>query len=222
MKDKIFTGDKKEGRSLLDNFREKLINWLVSKTPSWCRTQHLTLLTIPWSIFVIIFSYLSKFNINWFWLVSLIIILQWLTDNLDGAVGRARNEGLVKWGYYMDHFLDYVFLCSISIGYSILLYDNLKFIYFFVFAIFIGFMINSFLSFAITNKFRVTYFGISPTEVYLVLIIINALLIIFGKTYFAFSLPYLLIFSFLALCFIVFQTQAQIWKMDMENKKKIN
>jgi hypothetical protein len=36
---------------------------------------------------------------------------QWFTDCLDGALGRYRDTGIPKWGYYMDHFLDFVFMC---------------------------------------------------------------------------------------------------------------
>ena len=64
------------------------------------------------------------------------ITLQWLTDSLDGAIGRYRNVGLIRWGYYMDHFLDYIFLCSILIGYSLILPDNFKYLLFFLLAIF--------------------------------------------------------------------------------------
>jgi len=35
-----------------------------------------------------------------------------LTDSLDGAVGRFRNEGYVLWGYYADHSLDTLYECA--------------------------------------------------------------------------------------------------------------
>ena len=126
------------------------------------------------------------------------IMFQYVTDLFDGAVGRYRNTGLVKWGYYMDHFLDYVFLGSILIGYGFIMptnYENL----FFIIIIFVGFMINSFLSFAVTNEFRISYSKIGPTEIRIVFILINLLFIIFGKTYLANFLPYVLELSFLGL-----------------------
>jgi hypothetical protein len=47
--------------------------------------------------------------------------MQYVTDHYDGKIGKYRNTGLVRWGYYMDHLLDYVFLCSIIIGYAFIL-----------------------------------------------------------------------------------------------------
>ena len=150
-------------------------------------------------------------------MVSVMILFQYITDLFDGALGRYRQTGLVKWGYYMDHLLDYVFLCSILIGYSMILPDKDKLL-FFILAILGAYMVNAFLSFSTTNEFKISFFGIGPTEVRLVFIIINTLLIIFGKTYMAAFLPYVLIYTLVALCFIVYRTQKQIWKIDMKKR----
>lgn len=146
------------------------------------------------------------------------IFLQWLTDSLDGSVGRYRNSGLIKWGYYMDHFLDYVFLCSILIGYSLLLPDNLKYLQFFILALFGGFMVNSFLSFAATNEFKITFLKIGPTEIRLVFIFINIMLIIFGNTYLGFALPYVLVLALIGLIMVVHKTGKELYNIDMKNK----
>jgi phosphatidylglycerophosphate synthase len=31
-----------------------------------------------------------------------VIVFQYITDLLDGEIGRKRNTGLIKWGFYMD------------------------------------------------------------------------------------------------------------------------
>ena len=94
----------------------------VNRVPFWLETHHLTLLTIPWTGLVIASAWQVRESgdIRWFWGVSLAIVLQYLTDLFDGAVGRTRNTGLVKWGFYMDHFLDYVFQCGLIIGYALI------------------------------------------------------------------------------------------------------
>ncbi len=214
-----FNGDRKIGASLFHRPEKRFIAWAVPRIPVWLRSHHLTLASIPISIFIISFSYLAHLHIGWLWAVSILIVLQWLTDSLDGAVGRARNEGLVRWGYYMDHFLDYIFLASILIGYMLLLPDHYKYMYFFILAILSAFMVNSYLSFSATNEFRISYWGIGPTEVRLAFILINTFLIILGKTYIAGSLPWILGASFLGLCAVIYCTQKRIWKIDMNNKK---
>ncbi len=214
-----FAGDKKKGTSLFSEFETRFRDGYVSKIPNFIETYHLTLLTILWSLLIILFSFFAKDNINWLWGVSICIFLQYLTDLFDGAVGRFRNTGLIKWGYYMDHFLDYVFLCSILIGYSFILPLEFMYVLFFILAIFGSFMVNSYLSFAATNEFKIAYLKIGPTEVRLIFIIINTLLILFGKTYMAKALPYVLGFSIIGLIVVVYNTQKYIWDLDMKNKK---
>jgi len=214
-----FAGDKKEGDGVFSVPERWLVNRLVSKVPKCIETYHLTYMTIIWSALIVLFSYFARNNLNWLWLVSLMIFFQYITDLFDGAVGRYRNTGLIKWGYYMDHFLDYIFLCLILLGYAFILPPTFDYTLLTILAIFGAFMVNSYLSFAATNKFKIHYLKIGPTEVRLIFIIINTLLIIFGKTYMAVALPYVLGFSFLGLILVVYRTQKKIWAIDMQNKK---
>lgn len=195
-------------------------NFLVPMVPNFIETNHLTLTTIFWCFVIIISSFLARYNIQWLWLTSFMIFMQYVTDLLDGEIGRRRNTGLIKWGFYMDHFLDYIFLLSILIGYSMLLPDYYKFLLFYVFALFGAFMVNSFLAFSATNEFQIAYMGIGPTEIRIVFIVINTVLTIFGSKYIAFSLPYVLFFSTVGLCYTVYKTQKHIWKIDMDLKNK--
>jgi len=213
-----FAGDKKVGQSLLGPLEKRFISWAAPRVPKGIETYHLTLLTIPISLAIVGLSYLAKSNIQWLWGVSSLIALQWLTDSLDGSVGRLRNTGLVKWGYYMDHFLDYVFLCAILIGYSLMLPDHYKYLQFFVLAIFGSFMVSTYLAFAATNRFRIEHLGIGPTEIRILFIVINSLIVLFGKTYLAWSLPYVLPLSLICLSYVVYRTQKEIWAMDMQDK----
>ncbi len=218
-KNQKFGGNEKVGHTSIFSKPEKMfINWATPHVPNFIRAHHLTYSTILWSVCIVIFGYLAKDNINWLWLTSLMIFMQWLTDGLDGSVGRYRKEGFIKWGYYMDHFLDYIFLCSILIGYSFFMNDHFNSL-FFILAIFGAFMVNSYLSFAATNKFKITYLGFGPTEIRFVFICINTLFIILGSTHLRQFLPYILIFSLLGLIVIVYRTQKEIWAEDMEIKK---
>lgn len=214
-----FGGDKKVGKNLFFNFEQWLVKRYVDRIPSWLETHHLTLMTLLWSGLVILFSYLAKDNVQWMWLVSAAIIFQYITDLFDGAVGRHRNTGLIRWGYYMDHFLDYIFLCSILIGYSFLAPDYFQEMFFFILAICVAFMINSYLAFAATNKFQISYLGVGPTEMRLVFLVINFLQIIFGRIFMAQFLPHVLIAITLGLVIVIYRTQKEIWEMDVANKK---
>src|SRR5262245_50794476 len=102
-----FAGARKSNESLLAPFERRLAPWVVPRIPRWIGTHHLTLLTILWCAGILWFSARAANDLRWLWLVSLMIVLQWVTDHFDGKVGKFRNTGLVQWGFYMDHLLDY-------------------------------------------------------------------------------------------------------------------
>lgn len=215
-----FDDKTKVGVSLLANPEKRFIQWAVPRLPSWLRSTHLTLASLPASLGIVLFSYFARFETNWLWVVNVFILMQWLTDSLDGALGRYRKEGLMKWGYYMDHLLDYFFLCAVLIGYSLLTTYRYPVLEFFVLALCGGYMVNTFLAFGTTQEFRLVHLGIGPTEIRLLFIILNTLIIVFGKTYIAPALPYVLGFCFLGLCVVVYRTQRDLWQRDMQEKRQ--
>ncbi len=216
-----FAGDKKVGLSLLGKWEQKIVIKYTPKIPRGIETHHLTLSTLVWCAIIVICGYLAQYNFAWLWGTSVAILLQYITDLFDGAVGRLRNTGLIRWGYYMDHFLDYIFLCSILIGYSFTLHDKFNTL-FFTLVVFGGYMVNSYLAFAATNRFKIEFFRIGPTEMRLAFIITNILLIVFKKTYLAWTLPTIFWLSVAGLVAVVYTTQKQIWKQDMETKNPPN
>jgi len=186
MNNKDFGGDKKlPMKTLLARYERKLIDSNIAKFPRWIQGYHLTLLTIPWFIGLIGFGYLAgaRGNLGWLWLSSLMLFLQWFTDCFDGALGRYRGTGIPKWGFYMDHFLDFVFMSSVLIGYSFLLEGFNKQIVYFLIPVFGCFMASSFLAFGATGEFKITYLRTGPTEIRICFVILNCLLIWFGTAW---------------------------------------
>lgn len=219
MTDSAFAGDKKAPmRSPLASIEKKFILSNVERFPSWIETNHLTLLTVPWSVGLIVFGYLAQFNIHWLWGSSVMLFLQWFTDSFDGAIGRHRNTGLVKWGYYMDHFLDFVFMWCVPVGYVFIVSQSGVYQLFAVAFIYSALNVNAFLGFACSNEFKITYLGIGPTEVRLFFILLNAVLVFAGPWVLEIALPYLLMVMSLCLVIIVYRTQKTIWALDMEKK----
>lgn len=208
-------------RTLLAPYEKRFIQYLTPHFPAWVETWHLTLLTIPWCVGLIAFGYLAgkSGNLHWLWLSSLMIFLQWFTDAFDGAIGRHKNTGLVKWGFYMDHFLDYVFLIAVLVGYAFLAQQqvNRELIYLLI-PVCAGFMIASFLGFGATGQFKITYLATGPTEMRLWFIALNAALVFFGTHWIERLLPWILAVAVLMLAFICFRTQRYLWTLDMQIK----
>lgn len=218
--DQTFTGDKKLPlKSLLAKHERKFIDSNIAKFPTWIQGYHLTLMTIPLTVGLIVSGYLASSNLNWLWLSSLMLFLQWFTDSFDGALGRYRDTGIPKWGFYMDHFLDFVFMSSVLLGYSFLFEGLNKVLVFFMVPAFGCLMVSSFLAFGATGQFKITYLRTGPTEVRGGFILLNCLIIIFGIGFMEKVLIYIFIVFIAALCVVIYRTQKYIWKIDMQNKR---
>jgi archaetidylinositol phosphate synthase len=209
-------------KTLLAPYEKQFIGWLTPHFPTWIETWHLTLLTVPWCAGLIGFGYLAgrTGNLNWLWLSSLMIFLQWFTDAFGGAIGRYKDTGLIKRGVYMGHLLDYVFMCSILIGYALLAEGVNRQVILFLVPIFGGFLVASFLGFGATGEFKITYLATGPTEIRIWFIVLNTALIIFGTKWILPLLPWILVISVLCLCITSFRTQKFLWKLDMEIKQQ--
>jgi phosphatidylglycerophosphate synthase len=215
-----FAGDQKKGEWILLKAERRMVNWFVPHVPAFIETYHLTLLTLLWSIGAIVSGFLARQNIHWLWLVSLFVLLQYLTDVLDGAVGRYRKTGLVKWGYYMDHLLDYLFLASIIAGYA-LAFPSIPWYWFLALLILSGALAtNVYLSFAATNEFRISMLKIGPTEARIAFLLVNAAIIVFGTALVAVLLPVVVGILTVGLAWVVLRTQKHIWTIDMEQKRR--
>jgi len=127
MQNEEFAGASKVNASFLKPLERRLEPLVLPRIPHWIESPHLTMLTLVWSLLILVFSYLAKDDIRWLWLVSLMIVFQYVTDHYDGKLGKYRNTGLARWGYYMDHLLDYFFLCSLIIGYAFILPEHSRF-----------------------------------------------------------------------------------------------
>ena len=185
-----FAGASKVNTSFLTPFERRLAKRVVPRIPSWLETYHLTMLTLVWSSLILLFSYFAARDLRWLWGVSAMIALQYITDHYDGKVGKYRGTGLVRWGYYMDHLLDYYFLCSVIIGYAFILPEKSRYQILILLAICSGYEITTFLAFAAMDKFKISYLKFGPTEFRLALIIINALLVQYGTRQMVGALKY--------------------------------
>jgi archaetidylinositol phosphate synthase len=209
-----FGGDKKHGQSILGPIERKLIDRTVGYFPRWCRSWQLTLCTIAWSIGIVTFGRLSVDNTTWLWGMSTMVFMQWFTDSFDGTLGKTRGEGLVKWGFFMDHFLDTLFAGSTVIGYAFLAKPGQEFLFQLLLLVTVATMALSFLAFAATNQFQIAWFGIGPTEVRIGYIALNIFILYFGTGVFSWGLPLVLFGNAVVLLLLAYRTHKTLWAID--------
>lgn len=215
----LFDGNKKINTSILSAWEHKLVGAMAPRAPRFLNGVNLTLASLAWSAGIIWFSYWAAADIRWLWAASGIMVLHWLTDSLDGAVGRYRNSGFARWGFYTDHLLDFVFAASVFIGYALVV-DASALLALFIFFIACTIIpVSTFLSFSAYNAFKIGSLGFGPTEYRLAIILLNAGIIYLGVPWFEKALPYLAALLFAYSFVLVYRTQKDMYLMDMRNKK---
>ncbi len=213
-----FAGDKKTGQSFLGPAERRFIDWGIPKIPKPILSHHLTSLTLLWSALTVLFGWFAADNLAWLHGVSVMVFLQWLTDSFDGSLGKYRKQGLVKWGFYMDHLLDLIFAGSMVIAYSFLVQAKwLEFLFLVLLLVTCATMAVSFLSFAATNQFQIAYYGIGPTEIRIAYIALNTLVFVIGTEVFSWGVPVIVALNLAALIVLAAQTSKNLWAIDYEN-----
>jgi len=216
----IHSDNQKGGEWFLREAEDKFRGKIIPHIPKCIETYHLTYMTITWSLFILLFGFMARENINWMWAVSLMIFFQYITDLFDGAIGRYKNTGLIKWGYYMDHFLDYLFLASIITTYYLLFPVNFGLLFMGILVFAIAPLISVYLASSVSDKMNISFMNLGPTEGRLLLILLNTLIIIFGVSLAQKALPYIFIAEIIMIILMVYKTQKQLWKTDMDIKNQ--
>ena len=201
---------------MLHRWERPFIDRNVTRFPSWIMGHHLTMVTLFWSIAVIGFGWLAQDNPLWLFAISFVVFGQWFTDSFDGSLGKYRKQGLIKWGFFMDHFLDLIFAGSIVIAYSLIAPDGMELQFNLLLLATTVMMGLSFLSFAATNKFQIAFLGVGPTEVRIAYIAINTILFFTGTGIFNWAVPLALVGNVIAIAYVAWRTQLHLWQVDAE------
>jgi archaetidylinositol phosphate synthase len=216
-----FAGASKSNNSVLTPFERRLAPKVLPLIPSWLETYHLTMLTLVWTALILLFSYWAAKDLRWLWGVSAMVFMQYVTDHYDGKVGKYRGTGLVRWGYYMDHLLDYFWLCSIIVGYAFILPERSRYQILILLVIVSGYEVSTFLALTATDRFKISYLRLGPTEFRIAIIIINALLVQYGTRKMIGGLKYVNIGGAIALALMIYKTHKVIWALDMKQKRAL-
>lgn len=208
----------KTNTSLLWKYEQKWIAWAVPKVPQFINGRNLTWATAYWSILVVLAGWLTKYSIHWIWGISALIVAQYITDSLDGALGRYRNSGLINWGHYVDHFLDFIFLCAIIISYVFIIPEYILFLL--ILLVLLGaHYVSTYLAFSYSKEFRMGVSGVSMNFLKIGLIVINACIVFWGTGFMKYLLMTMTVLAFVALYIVVYSTQREAEEFDEQNRK---
>ena len=157
--------------SLLNAAEKRILIWLAQRQPSWVTSDMLTFLGVGGAVICALGFLLSCWNIQWLWLSSLGLVINWYGDSLDGTLARVRNAQRPVYGFFIDHTMDVITTAFIFLGVGLSPMLRMD-IAFFAFSGYLALSVYTYICIILKNEFRLTYGKFGPTEFRLLLIVL--------------------------------------------------
>ena len=162
--------------SVLNGIEKKVLIYLAKRQPRWMTSDMLTFIGVIGSVLGALGYILSNLNIAWLWLSTAGYIVNWYGDSLDGTLARVRHTQRPIYGFYIDHCVDGITTAIICIGAGLSQLMNLG-IAMTVLVLYLLLSISVYINSHLKGEFKLTYAGMGPTELRLIMIIVNTLYI---------------------------------------------
>ncbi|MGH7530532.1 MAG: CDP-alcohol phosphatidyltransferase family protein [Gemmatimonadales bacterium] len=164
---------------LLAGPERRVLRALARRVPRHIRSNHLTALGTLAAAGAGTAYALTTHDPAWLWAASALLAVNWLGDSLDGTLARVRGTERPKYGYYLDHVVDAASTAFIGLGIGLSPYVSLGIALGLV-VVYLALSINVYLESTVFGVFRIAYGRIGPTEVRLLLILLNTALVFAG------------------------------------------
>ncbi len=182
IKTETFRDAEREQTSILAPIERAALRGLARRMPGWVNSDHLSVLGLAGMLGAGACYAASKRNPLMLHLVNLFIFLNWFGDSLDGTLARYRDRQRPRYGFYVDHIIDAFGAVFLIFGLALSGYMSERvaaalLIVFFMLAI------NSYLAAYALGVFKLSQWKMGPTEMRLLLMIGNIVLIYHPRAY---------------------------------------
>lgn len=151
-----------------------LLTRIAARLPRSVLPDHLSILGLLAAAWIGASYLLSNHDPAWLWGASAGLVVHWFADSLDGTLARVRRIERPRYGFYVDHLGDAFATAAIGLGLGLSPYMLLSV----GFAIVIAYLvlsINVYLETLVVAQFRFGYGILGPTEVRILLILLNGI-----------------------------------------------
>ena len=165
----------REPNFLFARLERRFLPWAAGRLPRWVLPDDMTAVGVLAAFGVCAAYQLSNQGRGWLWVASGLLVLQWVGDSLDGTLARVRGIQRPKYGYYLDHMVDAIATAAIGLGLGLSPFMLLSIGALIV----VGYLIlsiNVYLESMAFGRFRLGYGLLGPTEIRVVLILLNTAL----------------------------------------------
>lgn len=170
-----FREAKRIQQGLLSILEKKTLHWLAERTPRWINSDHLTALGLAAMLAAGLGYWWSRINRAGLVVVMISLALNWLGDSLDGTLARFRNCPRPRYGFYVDHVVDAFSALFLLGGLAFSGYMS-PWIALGLLISYLMLSIEVYLASYTLGDFKISYFGMGPTELRILLCVGNAAL----------------------------------------------
>jgi phosphatidylglycerophosphate synthase len=160
----------RDHRSLLAAAEKRLLVRIARRLPARIHSDHLTGLALAAMALAGAGYALARWDVRAVWIVVAALVLNWFGDSLDGTVARVRAAERPRYGFYVDHVLDIIGITLLMAGLASSGYMTPLIAVSFL----VAYLLVSgevFLATAVRGVFRMSSFGMGPTELRILLAI---------------------------------------------------
>jgi len=165
--------------SLVGAVERKALAWLVKRLPSRIAPDDLTAFGVFGATLTLAGYILTHWSPAFLWLATLGLFFHWLGDSLDGTLARFRKIERPKYGYFLDQSIDVIGNTLICVGMGLSGYVRMD-MALLALAGYHALSIYSLVKASITGKFHVSVVGWGPTEMRLLIALMNTMVFFFG------------------------------------------
>jgi len=174
--------------SVLATLEKRTLIWLAQRMPAAVNSDHLTILALAAMMGAGLSYWLAQWTPAGLVLVIVFLAINWFGDSLDGTLARVRQCPRPRYGYYVDHVVDAVGAVFLFGGLALSGYMSAPVAAVLLIAYFL-LCLEVYLATNSLGEFRMSFIGIGPTELRILLAIGNLALLVhpmatvFGHTF---------------------------------------
>lgn len=150
----------------------RLIAVLCRSMPDYVTPDHLSMAGLAGA--ALVFAGCALGNLDWRWLglTTLGFLINWFGDSLDGSLARHRRAERPRYGYFVDHSVDALGNLLIAAGLGVTAAIRMD-VALFALAGYLLLSISVFLQCHVMDEFPLSFLGVGPTEVRLILAVLT-------------------------------------------------
>lgn len=170
--------------SLVGAVERKALAWLVRRIPASLGPDHLTAFGIFGAALTLVGYVLTAWSTAFLWLATLGLVFHWLGDSLDGSLARFRKIERPRYGYFLDQTIDVIGNLLICLGMGLSAFVRMD-VALLALAGYHALSIYALVKACVSGEFNVSLAGWGPTEMRLLIILMNTTILLFGAPEFA-------------------------------------